>query len=150
MFVLPIHPSARLAWYTPQELYCLQMARIGRHWQKKRNAHLSHGKEFSELWGITKMRTGLGNGMENGTERCVKHIFIYWFLILRFLFKPKYTLSVCFTFVGKVQQCLVTGYKWNIFVTDVELKSTCTHFDVILCSLCVNLQCWTFPALCKH
>ncbi len=24
------------------------------------------------------------------------------------------------------------------------------HFDVIVCSLCVNLPCWTFPALCKH
>ncbi len=62
----------------------------------------------------------------------------------------KDTLSVSFTFAGKVQQCLVTGSKWNIFVTDAELKPTCTHFDVILCSLCVNLQCWTSQALCKY
>ncbi len=53
---------------------------------------------------------------------------------LFFIF-PKDTLSVSFTFTGKVQQCLVTGSKWNIFVTDPVLKSTCTHCDV-MCSLC--------------
>ncbi len=33
---------------------------------------------------------------------------------------------------GKVQQCLVTGSKWNKCVTDTELKSRCTHLDAIL------------------
>ncbi len=48
---------------------------------------------------------------------------------------------VNFTFARKVQQCLVTGSKLNIFATDAELKSACTHSDVILCSLSINLQC---------
>ncbi len=43
-----------------------------------------------------------------------------------FSFFPKDTLSVSFSFAGIVQQCLVTGSKWNILVTDAELKSTHT------------------------
>ncbi len=41
-------------------------------------------------------------------------------------FFPKETLFVRFTFAGKVQQGLVTGSKWNISVTNAELKSTNT------------------------
>ncbi len=55
-----------------------------------------------------------------------------------FSFFLKDTLSVSFSFAGIFQQCLVTGSKWNILVTDAEPKST--HFDLILCSLCVNLH----------
>ncbi len=43
-------------------------------------------------------------------------------LMICFFFFP-----VSFTFARKVQQCLVTGSKWNIFVTDAELKSGITE-----------------------
>ncbi len=74
--------------------------------------------------GINKRWTGLENGMENATENekvVSTHIRVYNLII--FFFFPKCTLSVNFTFAGKVQQCLVTGSKWNIFVTDPQLKS---------------------------
>ncbi len=68
--------------------------------------------------GITKRRTGLENGMENELENGT-------------LLLESSTMS---------SNRLLIKY----IVTDHELKLNWTHFDV-MCSLCVNLQCWTFP-----
>ncbi len=51
--------------------------------------------------------------MEQKMEKYQIHINL-----IIFSFFPEYTLSVSFRFAGKVQQCLVTGFKWNIFVTN--------------------------------
>ncbi len=42
--------------------------------------------------------------------------------------------SICIYIIRTVY--LVTCFKRNIFVTDPELKSTCTHFDVIFSFVC--------------
>ncbi len=56
------------------------------------------------------------NGKWNGKLKklCQYNIF----------FSCKYTLSVNFTLDGKVQQCLIIGSKWNIFVTDTLFLSS--------------------------
>ncbi len=96
-------------------------------------------------------KAGKRNGKLNGKmEWKMEKLYQTHINLMIFTFLLKDTLSVSFNFDGKVQQCLVTGSKWNIFVNKSHLKSTCTQFDIILCSLYVNLQCWTFPALCKH
>ncbi len=100
------------------------------------------GRKSNKCTGITKRRTGPENRTANGKVVSTP----YW--LNDFFFFPKDTISVNFTFAAKVQQCLVTGSKWNIFLTNTELKSINTL--MWFCVHCVNLYGWTFPVLCKY
>ncbi len=50
-----------------------------------------------------------GKGIENATEK--DKLYQIHINLMIFFFFSKDTLSVSFTFAGKVQQCLVTGSK---------------------------------------
>ncbi len=85
------------------------------------------------VWGITKRWTVPENGMQNRIENGKVVSNSYWFNDFFC------SLSINFTFVGKGQQYMVTGFKWNIFVADIELISTHTlmQFWVDCVSICI-------------
>ncbi len=84
------------------------------------------------------MENGTGNGKVISNPYIVNEWFILFFIKIHFL-----------------SLLLLQGKFNNVWL---QLKYICywcwteinTHFDVILCTLCVNFHCWAFPALCKH